>query len=222
MLKIYNRGEHKGGFIGVRIAVMIGGKHRQKYFSYKNIDKSEEAIYKDAEQLHREWLMLKNLASTEIQRESKELRRVTSPYSTGVKGIKFSISHRRAYFFVQGSTDNKLFYKNFSINDYGYDLAWYKACEYLQTKKDYSIFDNIYKRKPQKEMLLITFRHLFFTTNKPIHFESISSVIEQPIFINWLKQLARQYRDNKTFRSKIFEYISSNKIYDDELLNMVI
>jgi len=221
MLKIYNRGEHKGGFIGVRTAVMIGGKHKQKYFSYKNSDKSEEAIYKEAEQLHRERLMLKNLARSETQRESKELRRVTSPYSTGVKGIKFSISHSRAYFFVQGSTDNKLFYKNFSINDHGYDLAWYKACEFLQSKKDYSVFDNIYKRKPPKEMLLITFRHLFFTTNKQIHFESISSIIEKPIFINWLKQLARQYSDNNAFKEKIFEYISTNKIYDKELLNVV-
>ena len=221
MLKIYNRGEHKGGFIGVRAAVMIGGKHKQKYFSYKNSDKSEEEIYKEAEQLHNEWLMLKNLAHSEAQRESKELRRVTSPYSTGVKGIKFSISHRKSYFFVQGSTDNKLFYKNFSINDYGYDLAWYKACEFLQSKKDYSLFDNIYKRKPQKEMLLIAFRHLFFNTNKQIHLESISSVIEQPIFINWLKQLARQYSDNKAFKEKIFEYISSNKIYDKELLSLV-
>ncbi len=221
MLKIYERGEHKGGFIGVRVAVMIDGKHKQKYFSYKNIDKSEEAIYKDAEELHREWLMLKNLANTQNQRESKELRRVTSPYSTGVKGIKFSISHNRAYFFVQGSTDNKLFYNNFSIHDYGYDLAWFKACEFLQSKKDYSIFDDIYKRKPQKEMLLITFRHLFFTTKKQIHIESISSIIKEPILINWIKQLSRQYSDNKRFKEEIFEYISSNKIYDQELLNMI-
>ena len=221
MLKIYNRGEHKGGFIGVRVAVMIGGKHKQKYFSYKNSNKPEEDVYKEAEQLHKEWLMLKSLTNTENLRESKELRRVTSPFSTGVKGIKFSISHRRAYFFVQGSTDNILFHKNFSINDYGYDLAWYKACEYLQSKKDYSLFDNIYKRKPQKEMLLIAFRHLSFNTNKPVSFESISSIIEKPIFINWLKQLARQYNDNKVFKAKIFEYMSSNKIYDQELLSMV-
>ena len=36
MLKIYERGEHKGGFIGVRVAVMIDGKHKQKYFSYSS------------------------------------------------------------------------------------------------------------------------------------------------------------------------------------------
>ena len=221
MLKIYERGEHKGGFIGVRVAVMIGGKHKQKYYSYKNIDKTEEAIYKDAEQLHREWLMLKSLAGIKAQRESKELRRVTSPYSTGVRGIKFNISHKRAYFFVQGSTDNKPFHKNFNINDFGYDLAWYKACEFLQSKKNYSIFDEIYKRKPHKEMLLITFRHLLLSTNKPIHFESISSIIEKPIFISWLKQLARQYSDNNTLKAKIFEYISSHKIYDQELLSLV-
>ena len=221
MLKIYERGEHKGGFIGVRVAVMIDGKHRQKYFSYNNSDKSEEAIYKEAEELHKEWLMLKSLASSKNQRESKEMRRVTSPYSTGVKGIKFNISHSRAYFFVQGSTNNKLFHKNFSINDLGYDLAWYKACEYLQSKKDYSLFDTIYKRKPPKEMLLITFRHLFFTTNKQIHFESISTVIQEPVFIKWLKQLVRQYGDNKTFKAKVFEYLASNKVYDQELLSMV-
>ena len=221
MLKIYERGEHKGGFIGVRVAVMIDGKHRQKYFSYKKSDKSEEAIYQEAEKLHKEWLMLKSLANSKNQRESKEMRRVTSPYSTGVKGIKFNISHSRAYFFVQGSTDNKLFHKNFSINDHGYDLAWYKACEYLQSKKDYSLFDNIYKRKPPKEMLLIAFRHLYFTTNKPIHLESISSIIEKPVFINWLKQLVRQYSDNKMFKEKVFKYMSSNKVYDQELLSMV-
>ena len=221
MLKIYERGEHKGGFIGVRVAVMIDGKHKQKYFSYKLSDKSEEEIYKEAEQLHREWLMLKSLANSQNQREAKEMRRVTSPYSTGVKGIKFNISHSRSYFFVQGSTDKKPFYKHFSINDYGYDLAWYKACEYLQSKKNYSIFDNIYKRKPPKEMLLIAFRHLYFTTNKPINFESISTIIAKPIFINWLKQLGRQYSDNKIFKAKVFEYMSSNKIYDKELLSLV-
>jgi hypothetical protein len=221
MLKIYKKGEHKAGFIGVRVAVMIDGKHRQKYFSYKKSEHSEEAIYKEAEQLHIEWLMLKNLANAQNQKNSKEMRRVTSPYSTGVKGIKFNISHSRSYFFVQGSTNNKLFYKNFSINDYGYDIAWYKACEYLESKKDYSVFDEIYKRKPQKEMLLITFRHLFFSTNKPIHFESISKVIDEKTFIDWLKQISRQYSDNKTLKTKVFEYISSNKIYDKELLNMI-
>ena len=221
MLKIYKKGEHKGGFIGVRVAVMIDGKHKQKYFSYKNSDKSEDAVFKEAEKLHKEWIMLKSLASSKNQRESKELRRVTSPYSTGVKGIKFNISHRRAYFFVQGSTDNKLFYKNFSINDHGYDFAWYKAREFLQSKKDYSLFDNIYKRKPPKEMLLIAFRHLFFVTHRQIHFESISSVIEKPVFISWLKQLARQYSNNKLLKEKIFEYISANKVYDQELSNMV-
>ncbi len=35
MLRAYEKGEHKGGFIGVRVAVMVGGKHRQRYFSYK-------------------------------------------------------------------------------------------------------------------------------------------------------------------------------------------
>jgi hypothetical protein len=122
---------------------------------------------------------------------------------------------------VQGSTDNILFHKNFSINDYGYDLAWFKACEFLQSKKDYAVFDEVYKRKPQKEMLLITFRHLFFTTKKPVHVESLSSIIKKPILINWLKQLSRQYSDNKRFKEEIFEYVSTNKIYDQDLLNMI-
>ncbi len=221
MLKIYERGEHKGGFIGVRVAVMIDGKHKQKYFSYKNSDKSEDAIFKEAEQLHKEWLMLKNLANTENKRKSKELRRVTSPYSTGIKGIKFNINHRRASFFVQGSTNKVPFHKTFSINDFGYDLAWFKACEFLQSKKDYTIFDDIYKRKPQKEMLLITFRYLFFNTKKQIHLESISTIIQKPILINWIKQLSRQYSNNKQLKEEVLEYISSNKIYDKDLLNII-
>ena len=122
---------------------------------------------------------------------------------------------------VQGSTNNKLFHKTFSINDYGYDLAWFKACEFLQSKKDYTIFDDIYKRKPQKEMLLITFRYIFFNTKKRVHLESISSIIDEKVFIDWLKQLSRQYSDNKQLKEEILSYISSNKIYDQDLLNMI-
>lgn len=217
MLRAYERGEHKGGFIGVRVAVMVDGKHRQRYFSYKDLDKSPELIFKEAKQLHQEWLMEKDLAGSKNKMQSKELRRTTSPYSTGIKGIKFKINHKRASFLIQGSTDNKLFNKSFSINDLGYDLAWFKACEFLQSKKGYALFDIIYKKKPPKEMLLITFRYTFFSTKNKVSFESISSIIDKATFISWIKQLKRQYPDNKLLKENIFEYVNENKIYDEAL-----
>ena len=221
MLKIYEKGEHKGGFIGIRVAVMVDKKLIQKYFSYKLYDKPKDELYKEANQYHKDLLLHKNLASSKNEREAKEIRRTTSPFSTGVKGIKFSISHKQCYFYVQGSTNKVGFHKHFNIRSLGYDMAWFKACEFLQKQKDYSIFDSIYKRKPPAEMLLIAFRHLYFRTNKKIHIDSISPVIKQTVLINWLKQLLLQYKSNMLFKEQVMGYLAKNKIHDKELFELI-
>jgi len=221
MLKVYERGDHKGGFIGIRVAVMVDKKLIQKYFSYKIYDKPKDELYKEASQYHSDLLLQKSLASSRNEKEAKEIRRTTSPYSTGVKGIKFTLSHRQCYFYVQGSTNKVLFYKHFNIQTLGYDMAWFKACEFLQKQKDYSIFDLIYSRKPQKEMLLIAFRHLYFATNKKVHLDSIIPVIEKSVLHNWLKQLLLQYKSNMLFKEQVMAYLTNNNIYDKELLELI-
>lgn len=221
MIRTYREGEHKGGFIGVRVAVMVDGKAMQKYFSFKSTDKKEDDILSDAKLLHARWLMEKNLASSKREVASKELRRVSSPFSTGTKGIKFRISHNTCYFYVQGMTNHIRFHQNFNINKYGYELAWFKACEYLQKNKDYSLLDSVYKNKPAQERLLIAFRHLYFTNGSAVNLDALTSIIEPSILVSWFKQLLVQYPNNKQFKGDVFEYISKNKIKDLSLFNML-
>ena len=111
MIKTYQQGEHKSGFVGIRVAVMVDGKARQKYFSFKASNKKEDEILSDAKLLHSQWLMEKNLAGSKRKVASKELRRVSSPFSTGTRGIKFRISYNTCYFYVQGVSNNIRFNK---------------------------------------------------------------------------------------------------------------
>ena len=221
MIKTYQQGEHKSGFIGVRVAVMVDGKARQKYFSFKASDKKEDEILSDAKSLHAQWLMEKNLASSKRDVASKEVRRVSSPFSTETKGIKFRISHNTCYFYVQGMTNHIRFHQNFSINKLGYELAWFKACEYLQQNKDYSLLDKVYKNKPAEERLLIAFRHLYFTNGAVVHLNALTPIIEQSVLISWFQQLLVQYPKNKQFKSDVLKYMGENKINDSTLFEML-
>jgi len=185
MIKTYRQGDLKSGFEGIRVAVMVDGKARQKYFSFKSSQKSENEILSEAKSLHAQWLMEKNLAISKREVASKEVRRVSSPFSTGVKGIKFRISYHTCYFHVQGVSNHVRFNQNFSINKLGYDLAWFKACEYLQKNKDYSLLDTVYKNKPVEERLLITFRYLYFTNRAAIYLDALTSIIDQAVLLSW-------------------------------------
>ncbi|WP_299881383.1 AP2/ERF family transcription factor [uncultured Cocleimonas sp.] len=220
MIRTYRKDEHKAGFIGIRVAVMVNSKLMQKYYSFKSTDQSEDEILSDAKSLHAKWMMEKNLASSKRDIAAKELRRVSSPFSTGIKGIKFRISHNTCYFYVQGMTNKIRFHKNFSINKYGYEMAWFKACEFLQKNKDYSLFDSIYKNIPVKERLLIAFRYLYFTQKQQVHIEAIAPLISEDILVAWLKQLLTQFKNNKPFKAEVLKYMSDHNIKDSELLSM--
>lgn len=221
MIKTYQQGEHKGGFIGVRVAVMVDGKARQKYFSFKATDKKEDDILSDAKLLHAQWLMEKNLASSKREVASKEVRRVSSPFSTGTKGIKFRISHNTCYFHVQGLSDHIRFHQNFNINKLGYAFAWFKACEFLQKNKDYALLDSVYKNKPVEMRLLILFRYLYFTQNAPVNLKALTDIIEQDVLISWFKQLLIQFPKNKKFKDDVLKYAIDNRIQDSSLLEIL-
>lgn len=218
MIKTYRQGEHKSGFIGVRVAVMVEGKARQKYYSFNTIDKKEDEILSDAKMLHAQWLMEKNLARSKREVASKEVRRVSSPFSTGTKGIKFRISHNSCYFLVQGTTKNKRFHQNFNINRLGYAMAWFKACDYLQQHKDYSLLDSVYKNKPVEQRLLIVYRYLYFTQKAAVNLKALTPIIDQDVLILWFQQLLTQYPKHKQFKKDVLEYISDNQIKDSSLL----
>ncbi len=220
MIRTYRKDEHKAGFIGIRVAVMVNSKLMQKYYSFKSTDQSEDEILSSAKSLHAKWMMEKNLASSKRDIASKELRRVSSPFSTGIKGIKFRISHKTCYFYVQGMTNNIRFHKNFSINKHGYEMAWFKACEFLQKNKDYSLFDTIYKNIPVKERLLIAFRYLYFTQKQKVTIEAIAPLISEDILVSWLKQLLMQFKNNKPFEAEVLKYMSDHNIKDSELFSM--
>jgi len=106
----YNYGEHGGGFIGLRVAVMIDRKLRQKYFSYvakqgsrnkPTIFKSDAEIgllLKDANKLNRQWRKEKE--------EKKKIRHTFGPslgacinnqWVTGIRGLtcRYKISDYR-------------------------------------------------------------------------------------------------------------------------------
>jgi len=221
MIKTYRQGELKSGFVGIRVSVMVEGKAKQKYFSFKASNKKEEQLLSEAKSLQARWLMEKNLAKSKREVASKELRRVSSPFSTGTKGIKFRISHNTCYFCVQGVTDQKRFIRHFSINKLGYDLAWFKACEYLQKNKNYTLLDNVYKNKPAIERLLIAFRYLYFYQNSDVNFKALTSVIDTPILILWFEQLLLQFPKNKAFKAELIDYLSDNNIKDTSLFNLL-
>lgn len=128
----YNEDEHAGGFIGLRVAVMVGGNFRQQYYSYvkkqggKNTDtlfKNEKEIallLKDANKLDKQWLI--------EQRKMQHLRQTFGPplntcinpqWDTGIRGLtcRYKISDHKQ--------DNKRLVFSisiFSTNDKGEKL----------------------------------------------------------------------------------------------------
>ena len=70
MIRVYDRGQHPAGFIGVRVAVYVDGKLRQKYFSRRK-HLINDALAK-AEKLEQWWLAQ--------QAEFKKRRLKPEPY----------------------------------------------------------------------------------------------------------------------------------------------
>lgn len=106
----YNHGEHGGGFIGLRVAVMVDRKLRQKYFSYveKQASKYEATVFKseselglllkDANKLNKQWRKEKE--------KKKKIRHTFGPslgacinpqWSTGIRGLtcRYKITDNR-------------------------------------------------------------------------------------------------------------------------------
>lgn len=160
----------------IRVAVSVGGKLRQKYF----YPKTPEALDKDrkvANRLETEWKFEANIIASDRKRQRKETGK-SSAFVTGVSGIKMKfvvdtkkrpvqgaktkrkrkIRYYTPSFVVSGSHNTTVFCKAFNIKVLGFDMAWYKAVNYLCTTKKISSMDKLYKKKPPIEQFAIIYK----------------------------------------------------------------
>ena len=150
-------------YVGFRVAVSVNGKLRQKWY------KKTETLPKAAKELEKLWIFEQQLHKDSKNRERKELVK-NSAYVTGVAGIKMKFAvniNRRGnkvyryyipVFIVSGSTNGKRFAKRFNIKRFGFDMAWFKACQYAAEKYGPTLLDKMLKRKPSVKQFQIIYR----------------------------------------------------------------
>jgi hypothetical protein len=160
----------------IRVAVSVGGKLRQQYYHPKNQEDLIKAR-KQARQLESEWKFEANIIASQRNRQRKETGE-SSAYITGVSGIKMKfvvdtksrpvqgaktkrkrkIRYYTPSFVVSGSHKNKVFCKAFNIKALGFDMAWFKAVNYLCNTKEISNTDKILKKKPPVEQFAVIYK----------------------------------------------------------------
>jgi hypothetical protein len=154
-------------YIGFRVAVSVNGELRQKWY------KKTKKLPKEATDLERQWKFEQQLHKISNIRDRTE-RAQNSAYITGVSGIKMkfqaSIRRKKAYgkmkvyrsytpvFIVSGSKNKQRFIKRFNIKTLGYDMAWFKACQYAAEKYGETLLDNMLKQKPLVEQFQLIYR----------------------------------------------------------------
>jgi hypothetical protein len=150
-------------YVGVRVAVSVNGKLQQKWFP------GITGECKEAEELERQWKFEQQLYKSKRMRERKE-KAQNSAYITGVSGIKMkfvaSIKRRnnnvyRYYapmFIVSGSVDRQKFIKKYNIKTLGFDMAWFKACQYAAEKYGTNRLDYMLAKKPSVQQFHLIYR----------------------------------------------------------------
>jgi hypothetical protein len=142
--------------------------------------KSQEDLIKarkQARQLESEWKFEANIIASQRNRQRKETGK-SSAYVTGVSGIKMKfvvdtksrpvqgaktkrkrkIRYYTPSFVVSGSHKNKVFCKAFNIKALGFDMAWFKAVNYLCNTKEIYSTDKILKKKPPVEQFAVIYK----------------------------------------------------------------
>jgi hypothetical protein len=172
-IREYKKGEHKSSFIGLRVVVKVGDDYRQKYFNFRKAsdDAAIEKMRQDAKALNAKWNMERQLVQSRKERDCKEKRRVSSPYTTGVSGIKMKFAggkkhgstnnkkYYTPYFVVSGSHKGERFNKLLNIARRGYDFAWFKAVEFYAEQKNITNYSHLLERKPPVEKFYIIYKH---------------------------------------------------------------
>ena len=151
-------------YVGYRVAVSVNGKLRQKWF------KGTKEEPREAKELDKMWRFEQGLYKDSRNRERKE-RLSNSAYVTGVAGIKMKFAsngrglvsgkHKYYYFpafIVSGSVNSERFVKTFNIKNLGFDMAWFKACQYAAEKYGPNLLDQMLSKKPRVEQFYIIYR----------------------------------------------------------------
>lgn len=166
-LFIYN-GKQKSppNYIGIRVSVMINGKHHQKWYAQRGLSDEQKAKQlEEAQQLEMKWLMEKNINKSIVEGQRKTINH--SIYDTPVKGIKMKFLKRTSQkngkkyisftpvFNVEGSYQKQRFHKAFNMKVHGFELAWFKACDYLGQQYGINSVDKFIAKKPSVEQMIV-------------------------------------------------------------------
>ena len=150
-------------YVGIRVAVSINGKLQQRWF------RGVTGECKEADELERQWKFEQQLHKSKRVGDRKE-KAQNSAYITGVSGIKMkfvaSIKRRnknvyRSYapmFIVSGSVDKQKFSKKYNIKTLGFDMAWFKACQFAAEKYGATRLDYMLKKKPSVQQFHLIYR----------------------------------------------------------------
>lgn len=186
MIRIYQEGDHAGGFIGIRVAVKVGGELKQKYYNFRFNRKAfisleeERLLLLDAQKLEQQWLKKKKIALTERQAKAEETTRKSKPMRTGVRGVlltyardkKFRAGEWRIYYSpvinVNGMHNKDRFFKTFRIMAQGYSEAWNKAVIFYAKNKGIKFYSHLLKRKPDISQFEVARVHLNKSRNYDI------------------------------------------------------
>lgn len=169
----YKEGEHRANFIGLRVTVNVGGDYRQKYFNFKKAETDDDIkkLRKAAGDINTQWNMERTLIQSKKYIDSREKRRTSSAFTTGVSGVKmkfsYTIKHRGGkkkkyytpYFVISGSQEGVRFNKTINIIRFGFDMAWFKAISYYADQKGIANYSHLLERKPPVEQFFIIHKY---------------------------------------------------------------
>ena len=148
----YTEKPHPAGFVGYRVAVMVDGKFKQKYFNTRALNADKEKLYKKAQEIDQAWLEQKEKA--EQSRNNKAVAMTHAIHSTGVRGISLNwryspdrYGNKRAYkkmrYSVYVMKKGKRFARTFPSTQDG----WVAAVEYLAKSKGLSRWRHLLDRQ---------------------------------------------------------------------------
>lgn len=168
MIYRYDEYDHPAGFIGLRVAVSIDGKVKQKYFSLRerpgvfvSLEK-ELKLIKEASKLDKKWRNEQAQAKLENKRNAMPGK---SLYTTRVKGISMISSferksrsgvekiYRYLAFSIHISHERERFSTTVRLKKDGSNLgpAWKKAVDFVCKNKKMRNNKQLYQRKPTKK-----------------------------------------------------------------------
>ena len=219
----YKENELNSGFVGYRVAVMVDGKQKQKWFSTKGkTDLEITALGKKARSLNNEFLMLKNLNKDLREKKCKDIPAVmkVSSHSTGIRGIKLMFLERHKtgniiyvpHVVVSFSYKKQRYSKIFRVKSERYADAWHQAVFFYSNIKKEVDISTLYARKPPLELLYVTFKHNI-VGGMPMKVEHLpDELLEERKFNEWIKDLEgnlfhTEFSNKQYFKDIVHEYI---------------